>query len=223
MTYPQGPYGQGFPGQPGPPQQPGYPGYPQQGYPPQPVYQQGYPPQVGYARGFPGAFPPPPSGGTAISAGVLSALGALAGLGSGILALISIAAIKSDSAFSNLSDISGGIYALLIVGSLASIVFGAVLLTGTVMLFQRKMLGRWLIVGGSALAILSNVIGFAVRTTATAGYPGYGGLGVLPLLGLVFPITTIVLVLLPSTTAWIQAKANAVAPQYLPQYPPYQG
>ncbi|MGX9675491.1 hypothetical protein [Mycobacterium sp. HM-7] len=167
--------------------------------------------------------PASPSGGTAITAGALAALGALAGLGSGILALIGIAAIKSDAGLSNGSDIGGDIYALLIVGSLASIVFGAVLLAGSVMLFQHKMLGRWLIVGGCALAIVSNVIGFAVRSSATAGYPGYGGLGVLPLLGMVFPITTIVLVMLPSTTAWIEAKRNAVAPQYFPQYPPYQG
>lgn len=213
MTYPQGPYSQGFPGQPGYPQQPGYP----PGYPAQPSYQQGYP-QPG---GYPGMAPMPataPSGGTAITAGVLAALGALAGLGSGILAPIGIAAIKSDSGLSTGADLGGGVYALLIVGSLASIVFGAVLLTGSVMLFQRKMLGRWLIVGGCALAIVGNVIGFAVRSTTTAGYPGFG---VLPLLGMVFPITTIVLIMLPSTTAWIQAKRNAVAPQYLPQYPQY--
>lgn len=215
MTYPQGPYGQGFPGQPRYPQQPGYP----QGYPAQPVYQQGYP-QPG---GYPGMAPMPaaaPSGGTAITAGVLAALGALAGLGSGIVALIGLAAIKTDSGLSHGADLGGGVYALLIVGSLASIVFGAVLLTGAVMLFQRKMLGRWLVVGGCALAIVSNVIGFAVRSAATTGYPGYGGLAALPLLGMVFPITTIVLIMLPSTTAWIQAKRNAVAPQYFPQYPP---
>lgn len=222
MTYPQGPYGQGFGGPPGYPQQPGYP----PGYPAQPAYQQGYPQPGAYPGGYPGGFPPAPaspSGGTAISAAVLATLGALAGLGSGILALISIAAIKSDSGLSNLSAISGEVYALLIVGSLASILFGAVLLAGAVTLIQRKMLGRWLIIGGCALAIVSNLIGFAVRTTATAGYPGYGGLGVLPLLGMVFPVTTIVLVLLPATAAWIQANRNTAAPQHFPQYPPYQG
>ncbi len=38
MTYPQGPYGRGFPGRPGRTPAAGL----SQGYPPQPVYQQGY-------------------------------------------------------------------------------------------------------------------------------------------------------------------------------------
>ena len=46
----------------------------------------------------------------------------------------------------------------------------------------------------------------------------YDGRG-FAVLGLVFPIATPVLALLPSTTAWIQSRPNPVMPQYYPPYP----
>lgn len=236
MNYPYGPYGQGLPGQPGQPQQPGYPqqpdylqqaGHPQQGgYPQQPGFPPpGYPQQGGFPQpyGYPAAEP---SGTTGTIAAVLAALGGVAGLVGGAFGAIGLAALSGMSS----SDVSGGVYALLVVVILFNFVFGLMIATGAVMLFQRKMLGRWLVVGASALAILSSLISFGVGAAAASAYGSYstgGGGGVLQLLGLVFPVATIVLALLPSTTAWINAKPSPVAPQFFPpmpqQYPPYQG
>jgi hypothetical protein len=232
MNYPNGPYGQGFPQQPGPPQQPGYPphsgfpqqaGYPQQpGYPPQPGFPQqqgfpppGYPPQGGFQPQPYGMPSPEPSGATGIIAAVLAALGALSGLGGGAVGAFALAVTGSDA------GLTGGVHALLIVSVLFSVVFGLMIAIGAVLLFQRKMLGRWLVVGACALAILSTLITFGVGITAEADvYGSYSGGAVFNLFGLVFPIATIVLAMLPPTTAWINAKPNSVAPQF---YPPYQG
>lgn len=230
MSYPNGPYGQGFPGQ-----QPGYAqqaGYQQQpGYQPQPGYQQpGFPQYQGYPQqpGFPGGYPPPaipplapasPSGGTGITAGVLAGLGALANLGAGIFGLIGLAALNSDSTFQSASGISGGVSALLIVMTLLSVVIGLVLLAGTVMLLQRKMVGRWLVVAGCAMTIVGSLISLGLSAAVTARYGYYGGNG-FAVLGLIFPIATLVLALLPATTAWIHAKSNPFAPQ---SYSPFQG
>ena len=209
MNYPNGPYGQGYPGQPGYPQQ--QPNYQQQGYPQQP--------------GYPGAYqyqpmqPASPGGGTAITAIVLAGLGTLANLGGGLLGLIGLIALSNDSAFESVSDVSGGVFAVLILGVFASIVAGLLLLGGTITLMQRKMIGRWLVVSGCAITMLGSLLNLGLSAAVMARYETYGGGNGYAVLGLIFPIATLVLVLLPSTTAWIQAKRNPIAPQY---YPPYQ-
>lgn len=225
MNYPNGPYGQGFPQQPGPPQQSGFPppvGYPQQpGYPPQPGFPQqqgfpapGYPPQGGFQPQPYGMPSPEPSGATGIIAGVLAALGALSGLGSGVVGAFALAVTNSEV------DLSGGTHALLIVTVLLNVVFGLMIGIGAVLLFQRKMLGRWLVVGACALAILSTLVSVGVGMTAQADvYGSYTDGAVFNLFGLVFPIATLVLAMLPMTTAWINAKPNPVAPQFYPPYP----
>ncbi len=217
MTYPQGPYGQGFPGQPGYPQQAGYP----QGYPAQPGYQQGYPQPGAYPGGYPGSFPPAPmppaspSGSTAISAAVLSILGGLVNVGIGLSGFFAVIAIKNDSPV----NFSGGTYALALVFTLIGVVAGLLLLAGATTLLLRKAISRMLVATGCGLVILGTLISFGLHAAITEyqGGPRFG------FLGLVFPILTMALVLQRSTTAWIQAKQNPAAPQYFPQYPPYQG
>lgn len=213
MSYPNGPYGQGFPGQP--------PGYQQQpAYPQQPANYQGYPQQPGYPGGYPPQQPPaPPSSTTGIFAGVLAGLGAVANLGGGLLGLIGLIAVSGDSTFRSSSALSGGVFALLIIVTLLGVACGLILLAGSVMLLQRKMTGRWLVIGGCALTIVGSLVNLGVNAAVTAGYEYYGGNG-FAVLGLIFPVATIVLTLLPSTTAWIQAKPNPVTAPY---YPPYQG
>lgn len=216
MTYPQGPYRQGFPGQPGYPHQPGYP----QGYPAQPGYQQGYPQPGAYPGGYPGGFPPPvqpvpPSGGAAVTAAVLSILGALANGGMGLSGLSSIARIRGESA----AAFPGGTYPLAIMFCASGVLAAVLLLVGATMLLLRKMPGRWLIVTGCVLIIVGTVISYGLHN-AISEYEGGPRFGVL---GLLFPILTMVLTLRPSTMAWIHAKRNPVAPQYFPQYPPHQG
>lgn len=190
-------------------------------------------PQPGVYPGQPAA-PAQPTGGTAITAGVLAALGGLLSLGItavSLFFLIAIATIGSQfkpSDYEFLDSIFGvlaiGMIALVIIALVLGMLLSALLITGAVLLFRRKMLGRWLVVSGCAVAIVSNLM-TAVFTTAVTSDDWYSPEGVVSaLLGLAFPIVTMVLTLLPSTAAWIRAGRNPAAPQHFPQYqPPYQG
>ena len=220
MNYPQGPYGQeqprhhpGYPPHQGyPPQQPGYPAqqaYPQQppGYPAQPGYQ----PYGGYP--YPGAAPAKPSSATGITAVVLAGLGALSNLGAGALALlglVGLSALSADSAYANASSAASGAFAVLIFVVLLGIAAGILLAGGTVTLLQRKMIGRWLVVGGCALTLIQSLISFSLAAAVAGPYGSFGGGNFFSILGLVFPIATLVLVLLPSTTAWIRSRSEPI-------------
>lgn len=215
MNYPYGPYGQGSPGQPGYPQQPGYP-------PQQPNYQQqGYPQQPGYPGAYPYQPVPPakPSGATAITAIVLAGLGGVANFFGGLLMAFGLAAIMGDSTFQNSSAVTDSAWAALVAIVMLNVVCGLLLLIGTVMLMLRKMVGRWLVVAGCVVSGLSVLTSLAFVASTIGNYEYSRGAGS-DLVGLMFAVVTLVLVLLPSTTAWLQAKRNPVAPQY---YPPYQG
>ncbi|BCI78799.1 hypothetical protein ACJH6J_02120 [Mycobacterium sp. SMC-18] len=180
------------------------------------------------------AVPAQPSGGTAITAGVLAALGGLLSLGITAVSLFFLIVIASIGSNFDRSDLEflDSIFGILAIGMVAMVIIGLVLgtvlsvllIAGAVLLFRRKMLGRWLVVSGCAVAIVSNLM-TAVFTTAVTADDWYSPEGVVSVVvGLAFPITTMVLALLPSTTAWIRAERNPVAPQYFPQYlPPYQG
>lgn len=188
----------------------------------------------------PGAYPAPPvvpaqpSGGTAITAGVLAALGGLLSLGITAVSLFFLIVVASIGSNFDRSDLEflDSIFGILAIGMVAMVIIGLVLgtvlsvllIAGAVLLFRRKMLGRWLVVSGCAVAIVSNLM-TAVFTTAVTADDWYSPEGVVSVVvGLAFPITTMVLALLPSTTAWIRAPRNPVAPQYFPQYlPPYEG
>ncbi|OXM66243.1 hypothetical protein L1857_22880 [Amycolatopsis thermalba] len=178
-----------------------------------------YPPQPGQ---YPAAPPPypgeqysvqqPPSGGTAITAGVLAVLGALWGVFSGILNLGVVDEVVDDLKW--IVVLQGTVY----------LVEFATLLPGAILLFLRKPAGRWLVALGSALHILQGVIALIVlasddrfnRNLDTAA--GIGG-GVGGLLVVLSPaIATLVLVLVPLTARWC---AWGKRP---PQQPgPYQG
>jgi hypothetical protein len=188
----------------------------------------------------PGAYPVPPaapaqpSGGTAITAGVLAALGGLLSLGITAVSLFLLIAITSIGSNFDRSDVEflDSIFGILAIGMVAVVIIGLVLgtllsvllISGAVLLFRRKMLGRWLVVSGCAVATVSNLL-TSVFTTAVTSDHWYSPESVVSaLLGLAFPIITMVLALLPSTTAWIRAEPTHTAPQYFPQYPPpYQG
>lgn len=197
MNYPYGPYGQGFPGQPGYPQQPGYP--PQPGYP-------------GGQQPYPLAAAPhtAPSAATGIIAAVLSGLGGLANVVGGLLMAFGLTAMITESTY----DAGSGAWTGLIAITMLNIVAGVLLSVGTVMLLLRKAASRWIVVAGCAVSIVSSLISLSLAATI-ADYQ-YGGKGA-DVVGLVFPIVTIVLALLPSTAAWIRAKQNG-APR-----PPHWG
>lgn len=206
MTFPSGPGDQGFPEQPAFSQQPSFGVQP-------PIYshQPGYPasPQPTPPRG--------PSGATAIIAGILALLGGLFGV---LFGALSVAVMVGDHEF----DAMGVVFSLL------SFAFGLVLFNGAILLWRRKMTGRWLIVGGCAVAILLGLLAFAELFTGISGAPTReaGAYVMLAVLGFIFPIATLVLVLLQSTTKWICAtpRPQNPAPQgYSPfqGYPPHQG
>ncbi|MDH6195594.1 lysylphosphatidylglycerol synthetase-like protein (DUF2156 family) [Mycobacterium frederiksbergense] len=150
-----------------------------------------------------------PSGVTAIITGVLAGLGALLTLGNGILGLIGFAALAGDAGLRTLAARSPGVLTLTILTTLLSVGCGLLLLAGTVTLLQRKMISRRLIVGGCVLIILGSLISLGLSFAATARYEA----NALAFLSLALPIATIVLALLPSTSAWIRAKQNPIASQ----------
>ncbi|MFV8048380.1 hypothetical protein [Mycobacterium sp. 48b] len=194
MTSPHGPQGPEFPGEPSYTEQLGHqqPEYPQSEAPSDAL-------RPGAARS--------PSAATAIITAVLAGLGALLTLSNGILGLIGLAALAGDAGLRTLAARSAGALTLTVLATLLSVVCGILLLAGTVALLQRKMIGRRLIVSGCALIILGSLISLGLSFGAAARYgtPGTNGLAVL---SLILPMVTLVLAVLPSTAAWIQAKQN---------------
>ncbi|GAB2650725.1 hypothetical protein [Nocardia goodfellowii] len=179
-----------------------------------PQYDGGYQP---YATG-PG-WEPAPGGGTAITAGVLAALGAVAQLisGAGVLGL---GLVTSD-----VFDEEDGLYAFVLVSAGFSLLTGVLLGIGAVTLFLRKKIGRVLVAVACAIHILAQIVSFVVATTAVGEYSGGAdllGAGVGGLIAIVFPIATLILVLLPSTARWLayQPAAAGYPPPYGSGYPP---
>ncbi|MGV0807637.1 hypothetical protein [Mycolicibacterium setense] len=207
MTFPNGSYGQGFPGTPGYPQQPGYPQHP--GWPQQPGHFPGYP-QPGYPAGYRPNLPKGPSGATGIIAAILALPGALVGL---FYVVTSVVIIWSDHE-----------YAVGAVFGLAGAAVGLALFIGAIALFRRKMIGRRLIIGGCAVAILSGLAALCDMAIGITGNPSREpvGFGVAIIVGLVFPIVTLVLAMLPSTARWIQAKPAKLHPAAAQAYQPSQ-
>ena len=177
-----------------------------------------YPPQPGQ---YPPAPPPypgeqypvaqPPSGGTAITAGVLAILGALWG--------VAIGAIN----FGVLGDVADDLRWLVILQGTVYILEFVTLLPGAILLFLRKPVGRWLVVTGSALHILQGIVALTViasddRFTGDLDGPAAIGGGAGGLLVVLSPaIATLVLALLPLTGRWCAWQKQPPSP------PPYQG
>jgi hypothetical protein len=146
-----------------------------------------------------------PSGVTAIITAVLAGVGALLTLGNGIAGLTALASLAGDSGLRTLALRTPGPLALTVLATLLSVTCGLLLLAGTVALVRRKMIGRRLIVIGCALIVLGSLISLGLNLAATARYGTFGISG-LAALSLVLPIATLVVALLPSTKAWIQAR-----------------
>ncbi|MCV7066666.1 hypothetical protein H7H51_14835 [Mycolicibacterium farcinogenes] len=175
------------------PQQPGWPQH------------QGWPQQPGYPGGYP-LKPPGPSGATAIFAGILAIPGGLVGIALGGVAIfaIFISSQEEREAWMYLTPLIGFGYGL-------SLVIGAV------SLFRRKSIGRRLVVGGCAVLIVIGIV--FVGGAITESHADFDSVGIPMIVGLVFPILTLVLAMLPSTARWIRAKQNVVVPPYYPPYP----
>lgn len=167
----------------------------------------GPPPRPGFAPyRFPQPAPRAPrSGVTAIIAAVLAGVGAVACLGGslfGVLGLLGISALDLDSRVHTAVGISGAVLPVLILGIVLNIVAGLLLAAGSARLLQRKVTGRRLVVVGCAITIGVNLLSLGYVAAATPYLSG----PTLALMGLLFPIATLVLVTLPPTTAWLNAR-----------------
>jgi hypothetical protein len=177
------------------------------------TYQQ-YPGTGGYPAQYPGS-PPPPSGGTAITAGVLAILGGIWH----VISLIGMVVILSR----------GGVTMFVIVNGVLSAIIAGCLIAGGILLFMKKPAGRMSTVLGSGLAILTYVLA-AVLVLVAAGSDGSGtaetagiavGGGVTVLIFSAPAIATLVLALVKPTARWV-GRAEPVAPLTPPGYPPQQ-
>ncbi|WP_083650388.1 hypothetical protein [Mycobacterium syngnathidarum] len=195
MTTPRGTQDQEFPGEPSYPEQLGH-------------QQPGYP----LGETLPAALPPEaaaasPNRVTAIITVVLAGIGSLLTLGNGVVGLTGLAALAGDAGMRTLALRSPGALALTVLATLLSVACGLLLLAGTVALLRHKMIGRRFIVSGCVLIILGSLISLGLSLAATARYGVYQ-ISAVAILSLVLPLATIVVTVLPSTTAWIQAKRD---------------
>ncbi|PRC41370.1 hypothetical protein C6A85_000000115965 [Mycobacterium sp. ITM-2017-0098] len=182
-------------------------------HPRPPEHPPGQPPRPGFAPyRFPQPAPQPaPSGVTGITAAVLAGLGAVACLGVslfGLLGLLGISALDTDSRVQTSVGIAGGVLPVLIFGIVLNVVSGVLLALGTAALARRKPTGRRLVVGGCVVTIGANLLSLGYVAPATPYVSG----ATVALLGLLFPIATLVLVTLPPTTTWINARRRRIRP-----------
>ncbi|WP_433712957.1 hypothetical protein ACQP2U_01115 [Nocardia sp. CA-084685] len=178
---------------------------------------------------YPSVPAPAPGGGTAITAGVLASVGSVGQLlGGGLNIVLGLTDLGGDLAEYD----STGLFAqswfrtyLLVTGSIA--VISAFLLgVGAVMMFTRRPLGRVPVVAGCAVVIVAGIAGYTVTVhyTTSGGSAAEIGGGIGGLFGLVFPIATAVLALVPATTRWLNYSPVAAPPvatyPYGPGSPP---
>ncbi|MFF2553427.1 hypothetical protein ACFVUS_20685 [Nocardia sp. NPDC058058] len=215
MSYPYGPPenpGQGQPtsgwGQPEyPPQvysQPAYPqpGYAQTGYP-----QTGYP-QAGsaYPQGYPAL---PPSGGTAITAGVLSMIvGILAGLAALIMfaAGMDFSSRRRNRSYSYYDSDYDDLAGFMMIFSVIVAVMAVLWILGAILLFMRKTAGRVILIVLSGICVVGNLLGMVKS-------PGGAIIGLL-LAGVILALAAV-----PPTGRWIAA--GKIPPPAVPGYMPY--
>lgn len=181
-----------------------------------PQYPGGYNPYPAYSTGSSA-----PSGATAITAGVLAAVGAVAELFGGGLSLAFGFIGSSLEEYDTTGLFSQSWYQTwaLVSGALGLVI--AVLLgVGAVAMFSRKSFGRVLVVVGCAATIATGVAGtvlfHSLATSSDSLSAISGGIG--GLLGLIFPVATAVLALLPATSRWLAHTPVAAVPQQYP-YP----
>ncbi|KAA8887040.1 hypothetical protein F3087_19160 [Nocardia colli] len=148
---------------------------------------------------------PPPSGGTAVTAGVLACLG-------GAHRLLSILALVVGIAMLSELDVDSETYFPRMLFAISIPIFlvdGALLLAGGIQMFRKRASARRLIIIGCAVDLAYLVIE-AVVVLAVAGPSDDYGVLFSPLFAVVvaaFPIATIILTSRTSTTRWLDYRA----------------
>lgn len=181
----------------------------------------GYPAPNGYA---PYGNTRPPGGGTAITAGILALLGCVVGIVGLISGVVAVVNFHDYNDVFNDSVYSGFEYETFLYARLACLVILAPLLgIGGVMLLMRRRTGRSMVIIGCLVAIVLS-IGSLVTNGALLGSIGAldgrtAGVSLIgAAIGLIFPVTTLILAAVGATVRWIDARATTSAPAY--GYPP---
>lgn len=209
-----------------------YPQYPPQG---------GMPAHPGYVEGE-----PPASGGTAITAGVLAILGGLWFIGQAVVSFSS-GMMDTESMTRGMSPADQAefeavmpdwIGTVSIIGAVVQVILVVLLLVGAILLFMKKSVGRWMVVAGCVLAILSSIGGFifadmlmsdvmeqAGTDVDMSGVSGVmtAAVGIFAFVMAIPAIATLILALVPPTGRWCrQGKRPVAQPAYGPPgaYPP---
>ncbi|WP_433202709.1 hypothetical protein ACQP1G_12750 [Nocardia sp. CA-107356] len=154
--------------------------------------------------------------GAAITAGVLACLGAVHRLLSAIGAAATY--LYLDAGSDRVRAAFGPARTILAISIPICSVIGILLLAGGTQLFRRKPSARWLIITGCAIDIAYIVIEYiAVRVWASQNENQImlGG-PVLLAIGLIFPIATVVVTLINSTSMWISNSASATNTRSVP-------
>ncbi|PXX63060.1 hypothetical protein DFR70_106114 [Nocardia tenerifensis] len=175
-----------------------------------PQYPGGYQPYPAYP-----AATQAPSGATAITAGVLACVGAVGELFGG-LADLAIGIIGWEVFGLDGPLTSGWYHTFTIVLGVVGLVAAVLLGVGGVGLFSRKSFGRVLVAVGCAVVVVAGIVGLVLTQTMLDSYDSTsvisGGIG--GLLGLIFPVATAILVLLPATSRWLAHTPAMVPPPY---------
>ncbi|MFI9405709.1 hypothetical protein [Nocardia sp. NPDC052316] len=183
-----------------------------------PQYPGGYNPYPAYSAGVPA-----PSGATAVTAGVLACIGSIGQLlGGGIsLAFGLIGWQLQDYDTSGLFS-QDWFQTWAIVSGVLSLVTAVVLGVGAVAMFSRRSFGRLLVVVGCVTVVVAQLVGFVLVRSIDGSSDGLGVISddAGSLIGLIFPVATAVLALIPPTTRWLAySPAAAVPRQYGYPYP----
>ncbi len=176
------------------PAQQAYPTYP--AHPVYPVYAPAQP------------IPARPSGVTAITGAVLSLLGGLAQVVTVFGSLVALTLTSDSSVSQYLPDWYGAVMVLTL---LVSVALCAGLLVGGGFLTVGRSWARIVVAASCGVAIVFGIVSEVVASAMYRGMgadiaAGQGASSVFGFLGLIFPIATAVLVLLPSTAAWCRSR-----------------
>ncbi|MET7769175.1 hypothetical protein [Nocardia sp. NPDC005366] len=178
-----------------------------------------YPNYPGGYDPYPGGYASAPGGATAIITGVLACLGALANLFGGVIGVwLGSSQYGADLADYDSTGLLGndGYYTFVLVTGIVELITAPILAVGAIMLFNRKVLGRTLIVAGCLVVIVSQIGGTGVLLSSVdTGGAFTGGVG--GIFGAVFPIATLILALVPATSRWLAYRPSTVAPPGYPQ------
>lgn len=143
------------------------------------------------------ASPPGPSGATAKTMAGLALFG-------GSTNLLAAVVLVAAAGYLSEQDMMPGWYpaTTYVIAACEFIVAGA-LLAGGVMTLRRKRSGPRIVVFGCVLSLIVFVGDLASTVAAAHGSPGVGTSPLHYLSGLIIPVATLVLALLPSTTRWL--------------------